>query len=257
MYTLKVTAVVLLAASSLHGTPLFGLNFGFWKSSPAPTTSPAGAKWAATKVFEPKSTVPAAADLLACVNTVATKLGVDKIKETDPALLKDILTNDMHLIEHPKVLAIFKDDLVTPKSLTKMIEDVKKGATDAKHNPAIGVAMCSALEDTAAKVVFENVNPAVIKRAIHHMHLLDRLVQALGDNVDFMEDMHKYLRQVTDKMSGSTTALGRGWAMFKAAGWLACPRMSRSTLASLDSLRPARLALSMKQDKRSVHATCL
>jgi hypothetical protein len=219
MHTLKVATVVLLAASSLHGKPLFGLDFHFWGKKAAVEATPAGAKWAAAKVFEPKTPVPAAADLLACVNTVATKLGVDALKQTEPALLKDILTNDMHLIEHPKVAEIFKDALANPKPLGKMIEDVKKGATDPKHNPAIGVAMCSALEDPKAKVVFENVNKDVIKRTVHHMFLLDRLVEELGNNVDFMEDMQKYLRTITDKMSGSTSAISRGWAMFRAAGW--------------------------------------
>ena len=45
--------------------------------------------------------------------------------QTDPAVLNDVLVNDMKLADFPEIKNVFGDRLTTPESLRPMIDQVR------------------------------------------------------------------------------------------------------------------------------------
>jgi len=205
MFTLKVAlSTVLVVASLVVASP-----------HPASTT-PAGTRWVVEKLFEPKSPVPAAQDLEVCVRTAAQKLGIDFKASVDTKLLNEILEKDMHLAGMPRIKQLFAADLTAAQPMAPLLNQLLKGFT--QQHPLLGTTVCTALEDASTTVLFAKPNTAMIKRSLHHMFLLDKIVQALEDDVSFMEEIREYLHKEVDKLVGSDSKFKHTVEMFKAAG---------------------------------------
>jgi len=167
--------------------------------------------WDPSKVFEPGSEIPAKGELAKCVDTAVAKLGIDMNMQTDPALLSEILEKDMHLNDMPDVQKLVAADLTQKQSLRSMLSQVHEGVTQV--HPAIGVTLCAALANEKTAAIFSTPNVALIKRTIHHMFLLDKIVRKLADDRVFLAQTYKHLQT-----KFSPSRLSRALSMFKAAG---------------------------------------
>jgi len=172
--------------------------------------------WDANLVFEPGSEMPAKGELAKCVDTAVQRLGIDMNMQTDPALLSEILEKDMHLQDMPGAQKLLATDLKVGQSLRPMLEKVHEGLTVV--HPAIGVVVCSALNDKTTASIFSAPNINLIKRSIHHMFLLDKITGKLAEDRVFMSQMYKHLYDKTQSMVINPSRIGRIISMFKAAG---------------------------------------
>jgi len=172
--------------------------------------------WDVTKIFEPGSDIPDKSELGKCVDAAAELLSVDMNMQTDPAILLDILDLDMHLQDMPDVRMMVANDLKQNQSLRPMLEQVREGITSV--HPAVGVALCAALADTTTVAIFSAPNVAIIKRTIHHMYLLDKIVAKLADDRVFMVKMMKHVQDTVHSTTPHKSHLGHTYDLFRAAG---------------------------------------
>jgi len=191
---LKVSLPLVLVVAS------YALAFPY----PAAGTTPAPKIDIAT-VFEPKTPPPSVETLSACVDTALKKVGINMNMKARIGVLKDIMEKDMHLSEMLEVKELFKEDLQKAPDFGPMLKDVYKGITE--DHPAIGTAICLALQNPTTAVAFGSPNKAVLTRSIHYMYLLNRLVEKLGNDVTFMENMMAYLNNQVDKIVSAQSRL--------------------------------------------------
>jgi hypothetical protein len=182
----------------------------------AATASSYAQVWDVSKVFEPGTEIPAKSELAKCVDTAAELLGINMDMKTEPALLLDILDKDMHLQDMHSVIKMFANDLKQEQSLRPMLEQVREGITSV--HPAVGVALCTALADTTTVAIFSAPNAAVIKRSIHHMYLLEKIVARLADDRVFMVQVQKHVQDTVKTMTRHKSGIGHTYDLFKAAG---------------------------------------
>jgi len=147
------------------------------------------------------------------VNTAVNLLKIDVNMQTDPALLDDILRNDMHVMDMPEIQKL---GLVKKQSLAPMLNKIRKGITEV--HPAIGVTLCNALADVSTAGIFLMSNATILKRTIHHMFLLDNIVNLLVEDKDVMTSMQAYMKETVTSMTTHKSYFGRMYDLFKAAG---------------------------------------
>jgi len=58
----------------------------------------------------------------------------------------------------------------------------------------------------------------LVKRTLHHMFLLDRIVGKLADDREYMRKMRPVLEALVTKATGSTSRIAEIWKMYRAAG---------------------------------------
>jgi len=180
------------------------------------TVTAAAASWNVDELFKPSSEVPNEKELGKCVDSAADLLGIDMGMRTDPALILDILGNDMHLQDMLDVVRMMSVDLKQPQPLGPMLEKIRKGITSV--HPAVGTFLCVALSNTETVSVFSAPNAALIKRTVHHMYLLDKIVKRLADDRVFMAKVIKHIRDTVSSMTPHKSRLGHIYDLFKAAG---------------------------------------
>jgi len=190
------------------------LSFQVW-AMPAGQT-PLFPKMDKDTVFEKGSPVPSPEVLSKCVDAAAKKLGIDVNMKTDIKLLNDILENDMHMKDMAGTQSLLKTELVAEQPLLPMLEKVRKGLT-AVH-PAVGVALCVALSDEKTAGIFDAPNAAYIKRTIHHMFLLDKIVDKMARDRVYMKDVNSHLIDKVHSMTPHKSWIGHIYDLFKAAG---------------------------------------
>lgn len=179
-------------------------------------TSPSVNTWDVDTVFEPGTSVPTENELNKCVDAAAKLLLPNFDMQTDPALLKDILENDMHLNEMPEVNKLLSKDLEQKQSLKPLLDEVRKGITVT--HPALGVTLCAALSEKETSGIFSSPNHTVIRRSIHHMYLLNKIVTELAEDADFMVKVQEFLQAKVRAMTPHKSQLGHAYDLFKAAG---------------------------------------
>lgn len=167
-------------------------------------------------IFAPNSPVPTKESLAPCVDAAAALLGVSMNLKTDPEILKDILEEDMHLADSHEVLKLLGDDLHTPQPLGPMLSQVKEGITTL--HPAVGATLCMALGDPNIVGVFSSPNLPMIRRSVHHMYLLEKIVVKASNDVTFMIKLKDHIRDTVKALSPHKSAIGHAFDLFKAAG---------------------------------------
>jgi hypothetical protein len=212
--TLKVIALAALATSA------FAIPAG-------ETGTSSVSRWDPKNLFNPGWQFPSEDELRGCVNTAAKKLGIDQIKETDPALLREILEKDMHLDKQPDIAKLLEPVLAKPQPLTDMLSKVRDGLTLHKHHPVIGMSICAALEDPKIAPNFQAADPAraaMIKRTINHAFLLETIVTEFTKDNGLLGKLKEYVdKTLTDMTNEGRSSwfpmLNRFIAMFQTAGW--------------------------------------
>jgi hypothetical protein len=154
--------------------------------------------------------------LLKCVDSAAELLGIDFGMKTDPSLVNDILEKDMLLADLPVVRRLLGDDLVREKPLYPILNQIREGITEV--HPALGVNLCAVLADNEAVASFSAPNFVVIRRTIHHIFLLDKIVSELANNNAFMVKVQKHVQDTVRSVSPHKSSLGHIYDLFKAAG---------------------------------------
>jgi len=172
--------------------------------------------WEIDGLFELGSEVPGEKELGKCVDSAADLLGISMDMETDPELILDILGNDMHLQDMTDILRMMSKDLNQPQPLGPMLSQIRKGVTSV--HPAVGVFLCVALSKKDTVSVFSVPNAQLIKRTVHHMYLLDKIVARLAKDRVFMGKVVKHIRDTVSTMTPHKTGLGKFYDLFKAAG---------------------------------------
>jgi len=173
-------------------------------------------QWEPSKLFEPGSKVPSKEELSKCANAAMDLLGINLGAKTDPHLLNDILENDMYLADSRHVRQLLGDDLTQEKPLQPLLEQVYDGITVT--HPAMGANLCATLANQETVAVFSAPNHTKIKRTIHHMFLLEKIVSELANNKEFMVKVYKHVQDTVRSMSPHKSALGHAYDLFKAAG---------------------------------------
>jgi len=151
-----------------------------------------------------------------CVDSAANLLDINFEMKTEPSLLNDILERDMFLADLPAVRSLLGDDLTQEKPLRPMLDQIHKGITVV--HPALGTNLCSVLADTETVGSFSAPNFTLIKRTIHHIFLLDKIVSEMATNQAFMVKMKKHIQATVRSVSPHKSALGHAYDLFKAAG---------------------------------------
>jgi len=169
--------------------------------------------WAIENVFEPGTSMPAATELDKCVTEAMKLLKIDGNMYADPALLADILKNDMHLADMPEVQKL---RLIKRQPLGPMLNKIRQGITTA--HPALGVTLCNALVDTNLRETLFSPNSTLITRSIHHMHLLDSVVVELVKSKSLMVSMQEYMKETVKSMTPHKSSIGHMYDIFRAAG---------------------------------------
>jgi hypothetical protein len=211
---MKNSFAILVTLSSLLGA------FQVWSlpGKSTPQSSPALVQ-ALNKdtIFAVGSAIPSKSTLSQCVDEAAKKLGIDINMKTDTKLLGDILENDMHLKDLTSVQSLFRTDLEAEQSLLPMLQQVRKGLTVT--HPAVGATICIALKDPTTANIFTSPNPEIIKRTIHHMFLLEKIVNKLANDRAFMGEVNTHLKDKVNSMTPHKSFLGHIYDLFKAAGF--------------------------------------
>lgn len=122
-----------------------------------------------------------------CVDEVLQKLNVYNFSTTNPALLKQILEEDMFLGGFSNFVGKMHPYFAEEVSLVPMLNGIREGIIN--RHPAVGDALCMALE----KELFRDVSKMhlSIQRMLHRMFLLDHLVKSMSD-VQFLLALKQY-----------------------------------------------------------------
>jgi hypothetical protein len=151
-----------------------------------------------------------------CVSTAASKLRIDESMRTNPILLDNILREDMHIRDMPEVDKLFAEDLKVSKPLKPMLEKVRQGITE--NHPAVGIALCSALTDSTTSSIFDNPDIMLIRRSVHHMYLLDKIVSKMAESDEFMNKMQQFVNGKVKEMAPHKSFIGHLYDLYRAAG---------------------------------------
>src|SRR5262245_49180335 len=105
-----------------------------------------------------------------CVHKAIEAMGIKDNLWSDPALIDDILRNDMHLADLPGIKNLLSNKLTQSLPLDPMVNAIRSGITN-KH-PAIAEFLCKAHKQN----LLYQINT---KRIMHHMFILDDIVSGM------------------------------------------------------------------------------
>lgn len=125
----------------------------------------------------------------ACVFILEGKLEIYSYDQTDPALLQEILADDMHLADLPGLSERWDAELTKPQSLRPMLGQVTSGIIE--RQPELADFICEALGQDLVKM--EEGSKSVINRVIHHTYLLEKLTQEMAHDWHFMVSVQNHL----------------------------------------------------------------
>jgi hypothetical protein len=172
--------------------------------------------WDIDQIFAKPENTPTLEELNKCVNVVSKALLGNMSLETDLDLLRDILVNDMHLHDMPAVRRLLASDLNKKQSLQPLLDQIRKGVTEL--HPNLGIGLCASLQDETTAGVFANPDRTMIRRSLHHMILLNKIVEKLANNVEFMVDVQKHIQDTIHSMTPHKSLIGHVYDLFRAGG---------------------------------------
>jgi hypothetical protein len=123
-----------------------------------------------------------------CVDGAANKLGIDYNMMTDPALLRDILANDMYLSDFKPLMARLENDIRQPVSLRPMFNEVRDGIVN--RFPPVNEFLCVFVAENLIQDIEKGNNR--ITRTVHHNYLLDKINRLIFDDWQLMDGLYDH-----------------------------------------------------------------
>lgn len=124
------------------------------------------------------------------IDRMLSVLGIDTNMQSDPAIIEDILVNDMLLGDFEPARQLLGNALGEPVSLAPMFEGTIRGI-DTKQ-PAVSDFITAALESGFVVAPGEK-GAAEIKRSVHHMYVLNELTMKIVEDIEFAAAIQDYL----------------------------------------------------------------
>lgn len=142
-----------------------------------------------------------------CVNKTMAYLGINKVMRTDPALIKEILEEDMRLADLESVQGLFRRELRRPVSLRPMLRTIRRAII--QKQPAVAEFLCAALDEGLIPKVRDRETAEIIKRVIHHTYILNELTLEMAENYAFMVELNNHILLEREKFGIPSDLVGK------------------------------------------------
>lgn len=131
------------------------------------------------------------------INKFLELAGIDMNMKSEPALIAEVLKNDMMLWEFQPAVNLLKKSLEKPVEFRPMFEKTINGVVTKQ--PAIYEFLTEAIDLNLITKVSTEKSKEIIKRSIHHTYILNELTKEIVKNIDFVFAIQEYLLKQREK----------------------------------------------------------
>jgi hypothetical protein len=165
------------------------------------------------------------------VDLLLEKLGISMDQKTDPALINDILRDDMKLADCAPVLQLLGSKLTEPESMKPMLEKISTSII-SKH-PALHEMIDVGLNENLTAAPDEEGRKLII-RSLNHMVLLDVITRGMADDYRLMEVIRDHLMEKRKEYGVREGFLGSAYDIYRATGDLFEPAKAKTMDAAFN-----------------------
>ena len=125
-------------------------------------------------------------------NTLLTYFGIPEDLESSPVILRQILREEMELLDHEPTCEIMRDLLEGHFPLTTLVDQILEGI-DSQHFE-IAAILEETIDEASPQQRFDGTNQEAV-RIIHHILVLDCLIKKMVADYRFMISLKAHLFQ--------------------------------------------------------------
>jgi hypothetical protein len=129
--------------------------------------------------------------MMTCVDKALVAFGVAFDMKTSPALITDILKNDMLLADLPSAKTLLNTALTKPVDLKPMLLAIRKAILEKQ--PAVNEFLCAAVDAKLIPRVTDSATKAIINRVIHHTYILNELTVKMAASYPFQIEVMNHV----------------------------------------------------------------